>query len=174
MEWVAATTITELSTIDSRVYVYLSSEAYARAFLQQAEAEGFKFRDGADPTEREAASVMAVNSDRTLNYVGINGMAAFGSGTLFVGGRKLLRVAYRGQSSMRRTAKFLRFDSASEIQAYEAYYNAIVHYLMASSWHYSEKAAEDLMQMREDYVVEAFLSKEPIEDAAVEVGYCCG
>lgn len=52
--------------------------------------------------------------------------------------------------------------------------NAIVHYLMASSWHYSEKAAEDLMQMREDYVVEAFLSKEPIEDAAVEVGYCCG
>lgn len=174
MKWMDATTITELSKIDSRVYVYLSTEAYARKFLQQAETEGFKYRDGTFPTKREAASVMAVNSDHTLNYVGMNGMAAFGSGAQSVGGRRLLRVAYRGQSGMQMNTKFLHLGSVDEMQAYEAYFNAIVRYLMASSWHYSEKAAEDLTQMREDYVIEAFLSKEPIEDAAVEVGYCCG
>ena len=174
MKWMDAATITELSKIDSRVYVYLSTEAYAHTFLQQAEAEGFKYRDSTFPTEREAASVMAVNSDHTLNYVGINGMAAFGSGAQYVGGKKVQRVAYRGQRRIQMNTKFLHFRSVSEMQAYEAYFNAIVRYLVASSWHYSEKAAEDLTQMREDYVVEAFLSKEPIEDAAVEVGYCCG
>ena len=174
MKRMDAKTITELSQSNSRVYVYLSTDAYARAFLQQAEAEGFTFRDGTFPTEREAASVMAVNSDHTLNYIGMNGMAAFGSGAQSVGGEKLLRIAYRGQNGNQRNARFLRFGNVGEIQAFEAYIDAIVRYLMASGWHCSEETAVALAQMREEYVVEAFLNEEPVDDAAVEVGYCCG
>ena len=37
---------------------------------------------------------MAVNRDRTLNYVGTNGRIAFGSGAKTAGGETLLRVDY--------------------------------------------------------------------------------
>lgn len=76
-----------------RVYVYLKDDETGKAFLKQAEAEGFTYGDGARPTERQYAEVMAINGDGTINFVGANGRIAFGLGAP-VGGRKLLRVDY--------------------------------------------------------------------------------
>ena len=87
-------TITELSKKNGRVYVYLANVAIGEKFLQQAEDEGFTFADGAKPTERCYAEIMAVNRDITINFVGMNGRIAFGSGAETVNGQKLLRVDF--------------------------------------------------------------------------------
>ncbi len=91
-------TLRELAEQEGRVYVHLASEELAEQFLRQAEQEGFTFRDGAKPTERDAAEVMALNPDHTINYVGAVGMIAFGSGAKTVGGKKLIRVEYAGRT----------------------------------------------------------------------------
>lgn len=85
-------TIKELSNREGRVYVYLVNQTVGVQFLQQAEAEGFTFCDGAKPLEREYEEIMAVNKDGTLNFVGTNGRIAFGSGTELIGGKKLIRI----------------------------------------------------------------------------------
>lgn len=92
-------TITELSQLDGRVYVYLPTEALAAQFMQQAETEGFSFGDGIKPTERTAAAIMAVNADHTINYVGIFGRMAYSIKTATVNGRRLFRVIYNGADS---------------------------------------------------------------------------
>lgn len=60
-----------------RVFVYLANTEISSRFLQDADNEGFTFRDGAKPTSRRADSVLAVNEDRTINYVGFAGHMAF-------------------------------------------------------------------------------------------------
>lgn len=87
-------TITELSKMNGRVYVYLANVAIGEKFLQQAEDEGFTFADGAKPTERCYAEIMAVNGNKTINFVGTNGRIAFGSGAKTVGGEQLIRVDF--------------------------------------------------------------------------------
>ena len=85
--------ITELSQLPGRVYVHLTTLEMETRFLQQTEAEGFTFPDGAKPTSREPAEIMAVNSDHTINYVGSNGRIAFRSARK-VGEKKLTRITY--------------------------------------------------------------------------------
>lgn len=68
-----------LSRLQGRVYVYLKDDRTGEAFLRAAEGERFTFGDGVKPTDRQYASVMAVNDDGTINYVGAMGMAAFGA-----------------------------------------------------------------------------------------------
>ena len=80
---------------DGRVYVYLADEETGNRFLSMAEDEGFTFADGAAPTKREYAEVMAVNRDKTLNYVGAVGRIAFGAGAETVGGERLIRVDFK-------------------------------------------------------------------------------
>ena len=87
-------TIEQLSQLNGRVYVFLADEATGRAFLRQAEDEGFTFGDGVRPTERRCTRIMAVNHSRTLNYVGANGHIAFGAGARTVNGERLLRVDF--------------------------------------------------------------------------------
>lgn len=87
-------TLIELSKSDGRVYVYLSDEKIGSLFMKQAEKEGFTFGDGELPSKRSYAEIMAVNSDMTVNYVGLCGRIAFGSGAETVSGEKLLRVDY--------------------------------------------------------------------------------
>lgn len=84
--------ITALSKLDGRVYVHLTTPEIERQFLRQAEEEGFTFPDGVSPTSREPAEIMAVNPDRTINYVGTIGRIAFGSGVKAISGKRLLRV----------------------------------------------------------------------------------
>ena len=76
-----------------RVYVYLKDEQTGKAFLEQAETEGFTYCDGQKPTSREYSEIMAVNGDNTINFVGAVGRMAFGAAAK-IGGKKLIRVDY--------------------------------------------------------------------------------
>lgn len=87
-------TIREFAMQDGRVYVHLATPELARKFMEQAEAEGFTFQDGTKPTKRKADTVMAINRDLTLNYVGMFGRMAYGSGTATTCGKPLIRVEY--------------------------------------------------------------------------------
>ncbi len=88
-------TIKNLANMDGRVYVFLENVEIGEKFLQQAESEGFTFGDGAKPTERCYAEIMAVNGDLTINFVGTNGRIAFGGGAATVGGKKLIRIDFK-------------------------------------------------------------------------------
>ncbi len=84
--------IKELIKKNCKVYVCIKDDDTGIEFLQQAEKEGFLFSDGAKPTSREYGRIMAVNEDMTINYVGVVGHMAFGSGCKEVGGKELVRV----------------------------------------------------------------------------------
>ena len=92
-------TIAELMDLPGRVYVYLEDEETAEEFLVRAEEEGFLFGDGEKPSKKQRDCIMAVNKNRTLNYVGFAGHAVFGSGTETVGGQRLIRIDYRQYAS---------------------------------------------------------------------------
>ena len=88
-------TIEELMDLPGRVYVYLGDEEAAEEFFARAQEEGFLFGDKEKPAKKQRDCIIAVNKDRTLNYVGFAGHAAFGSGTETVGGQPLIRADYR-------------------------------------------------------------------------------
>ena len=88
-------TIAEMMNLPGRVYVYLEGEETAKEFFVQAEKEGFEFGDGEKPSNKQKDCIIAVNKDRTLNYVGFVGHAAFGSGTKTIGDEPLIRVDYQ-------------------------------------------------------------------------------
>lgn len=88
-------TIKELVKKNGRVYVYLGDSETGNQFMKQAESEGFTFTDGAKPTERCYAEIMAVNRDITINFVGMNGRIAFGSGAKTIGNEELIRIDYK-------------------------------------------------------------------------------
>lgn len=88
-------TIKELSKLNGRVYVYLADDEIGNAFMEQAESEGFTFGDGVKPTKRKYDRVMAVNTNQTINYVGVFGHMAYGSGAKTVGDNLLIRVNYK-------------------------------------------------------------------------------
>ena len=73
--------IKELASMGERVYVYLNDEETARRFLSNAEAEGFAFGDGVNPTDRHWSDLYAIHPDGTLNYIGTIGRIEYGSGT---------------------------------------------------------------------------------------------
>ena len=87
-------TIKNLSKLNGRVYVYLANAEIGRRFLQQAESEGFTFKDDAKPTERGYEEIMAINHDGTLNFVGTNGRIAYGSGAKRIGDEQLIRIDF--------------------------------------------------------------------------------
>ena len=86
--------IKELAEMNGRVYVHFKTVADCTNFLRQAEQEGFTFCDGAKPTSRQCADVMAVNKDMTINYVGTNGRIAYFSGVKKIGDERLIRIEY--------------------------------------------------------------------------------
>lgn len=87
-------TIKEMSKLDGKVYVHLTNDERGNAFLNQAEAEGFTFGDGAKPTSRPYAELMAVHPDNTISYVGIAGRIAFGTGAEHIGEQKINRIEF--------------------------------------------------------------------------------
>ena len=87
-------TIRDLAMQDGRVYVRLATPELRRKFMEQADAEGFTFSDGVKPTRRDADVNMSVNRDLTINYVGMFGRMAYGSGTKTTCGKLLIRVEY--------------------------------------------------------------------------------
>ena len=93
--------ISALAKLPGRVYVQLPTDQIETLFLAEAEKEGFTFRDGAALTSRPCESFMAVNHDKTINYVGVNGRIAFQTTAETVNHEPLLRfigrVAENGQ-----------------------------------------------------------------------------
>ena len=87
-------TVSNLSQLDRRVYVYLTNAQIGDQFMLQAEDEGFTFHDGTLPSARCYDNIMVVNRDKTLNYVGANGRIAFGAGAETIGSELLIRVDY--------------------------------------------------------------------------------
>lgn len=86
--------ISDLCNLDGRVYVEFASDDRWDNFVQRAEEEGFAFSNGSQPSSQQKARVIAVNKDKTLNYVGAIGMAAYGSNAPTIGGQKLIRIIY--------------------------------------------------------------------------------
>ncbi len=89
-------TIKELAKKNGRVYVYLKDKVVGDIFINQAKVEGFTFEDGVLPNDskRGYETIMAVNHNGTLNYVGTSGRIAFGGGFKKIGDEKLIRVDY--------------------------------------------------------------------------------
>lgn len=58
------------------VFVELPDKAAAERFQREANAAGFRFGDGAKPTERDMGRVMAVHTDRTVAFPGFCGHIA--------------------------------------------------------------------------------------------------
>lgn len=87
-------TIEELAKMNGHVYVRLNGKENVDKFMKQAEEEGFTFADGRKPTSREGAEIMAVNRDNTINFVGVAGAIAFGSGAKKIGDEDLIRVDF--------------------------------------------------------------------------------
>ena len=87
-------TLTALSRLDGRVYVYCSDRRTLQRFIEDAENEYFHYRDGVSLLERKPDSIMALNRDRTVNYIGYAGTLAFRTASM-VGDQPLIRVDYR-------------------------------------------------------------------------------
>ena len=87
-------TICGLLSPDTRVYVYCCDKDTSRRFMADAQKEGFTFGDGAKPTERPADDIIAINNDKTINYVGFVGHLAFKT-AFTVAGKALVKVDYK-------------------------------------------------------------------------------
>ncbi len=87
-------TIRNLAEMKDRVYLYFATQKGAIRFQHMAEDEGFTFGDGAKPTERECAEIMAINHDNTINFVGHIGTTAFMAGAKKIGNEGLIRVDF--------------------------------------------------------------------------------
>lgn len=86
-------TIKDLLSKKGRIYVYLANSEIGNEFMYRAENEGFVFEDGMKPTSRRYASVMAINNNYTINFVGFIGYMAFG-GAKTIGNSKLVRINF--------------------------------------------------------------------------------
>ena len=83
-----------LSAHTGRIYIYLATTDIGKRFLQEVENEGFMFRDGVKPTQREADSILAINNDLTINYVGFVGHVAYQAADR-IGNKPLIKIDYR-------------------------------------------------------------------------------
>ena len=86
--------LTALSQLDAKVYVHLPTPELGKAFMEQAELEGFTFFDGSKPTSHLDEDFICLNPDHTLSFIGTFGRMAYGSGTSFTCGKTLIRVEY--------------------------------------------------------------------------------
>ena len=89
-----ARTISDLLSADTRLYVYCCDKNISRRFMADAQREGFTFGDGAKPTERPTDDIIAINNDKTINYVGFVGHLAFKT-AFTVAGKALVKVDYK-------------------------------------------------------------------------------
>lgn len=69
-------TVEQLSKLNGKVYVYLEDEKIAKQFMQDAEAEGFRFGK-IKPTENGISNIIAIEENKQLSCVGFIGHMAF-------------------------------------------------------------------------------------------------
>lgn len=70
-------TIKDLTNLQGRVFLYFSDSAIREQFITDATKEGVTYGDGVSLTEREPDSIMALNEDITVNFVGFAGRMHF-------------------------------------------------------------------------------------------------
>lgn len=71
-------TIKELvNNNQKRVCLFLSDKETVTRFITDAEAEGYTFKDGAKPSERESNNFYALNRNKTVNFLNFIGRIAF-------------------------------------------------------------------------------------------------
>ncbi len=70
-------TLTALSRLHGRVYVYCGDSWTMERFIEDADNECFHYGDGVKVTERKPDGLMVLNSDKTINYPGFVGTMAF-------------------------------------------------------------------------------------------------
>ncbi len=70
-------TLTDLLTLDRRVYLYICNKGVWENFCKQAEKEGFLWSNGKKVRRVEFDSIVAMNGDMTFNYVGYIGRIRF-------------------------------------------------------------------------------------------------
>ncbi|MCD8368202.1 MAG: hypothetical protein LUC48_09305 [Clostridiales bacterium] len=70
-------TLTALTKLNGRVYVYCGDRKTQQRFIEDAENEYFRYGDGVSLRERAPDSIMALNQDRTINFLGFVGTMAF-------------------------------------------------------------------------------------------------
>ena len=70
-------TIKALTDLQGRVYLYLPDSAIREQFEIDAMEEGVTYKDGVPLTERALDSIMALNEDMTVNFVGMAGRMHF-------------------------------------------------------------------------------------------------
>ena len=101
--------LTALSQLDAKVYVHLPTPELGKAFMEQAESEGFTFSDGGKPTSHLDEDFISLNPDHTLSFIGTFGRMAYSVPSAKVDGKALIRVDY----SMR----IGRLDSSQDIKS---------------------------------------------------------
>ncbi|MCD8085217.1 MAG: hypothetical protein LUF28_02615 [Clostridiales bacterium] len=91
-------TLTALTKLGGRVYVYCGDRRTLQRFIEDAENEYFHYGDGVSLRERTPDDVMALNKDRTVNFIGFAGRMAFQHADQFSSGKDavpLIKVDYR-------------------------------------------------------------------------------
>lgn len=69
--------IKALTDLQGRVYLYLPDSVIREQFESDAMAEGVTYPDGVPLPERELDSIMALNQNMTVNFVGMYGRMHF-------------------------------------------------------------------------------------------------
>ena len=70
-------TIKDLTDLQGRVYLYFPDSTVRDQFITDAAEEGITYGDGVSLTEREPDSIMALNVNMTVNFVGFAGHINF-------------------------------------------------------------------------------------------------
>lgn len=70
-------TIKDLTDLQGRVFLYFSDSTIRDQFITDAREEGVTYGDGVSLTEREPDSIMALNGNMTVNFVGFAGHMHF-------------------------------------------------------------------------------------------------
>lgn len=86
-------TLENLLEPNCRIYLYFADRETTKAFIKNAEAEGFTFGDGVKVSKRELDDVMALNNDKTINFLGFAGYMSFRHPE--ASSRYLVRVDYK-------------------------------------------------------------------------------
>lgn len=75
---------------DKRVYVHLSDRKTTKAFIENAEKEGFKFSGGKRISEMPLDDFYALNKNMTVNYINFIGRVAYQCNA-----ENILRIDYK-------------------------------------------------------------------------------
>ncbi|MCD7918832.1 MAG: hypothetical protein LUG45_01900 [Clostridiales bacterium] len=91
-------TLTALTKLNGRVYVYCGDRKTLQQFIEDAENEYFHYGDGVSLRERKPDSIMALHQNKTVNFIGFVGTMAFHQADHFNSGKDaipLIKVDYR-------------------------------------------------------------------------------